>query len=265
MSWRYHDGELGPQTRHCTYSSAETTWDQMQLRSTDPIDVCRVRRMTREQLENRLRAILKNLAAQGFDARELVFAPPASERDVRALESELGMPIPASFREVLTEVSEHVEFRWFAPDGLDFPFPFTSNFCGDLHWSLGLLRNFEADRQGFVDACVPDPDNDYVRVWHDKLAFQRVGNGDLIAIDLRPDNAGKVVYLSHDDDEGHGRVLAPSFRDLIDRWVPLACSGGEDWQWMKFLGEDGTGLDPAGDNALAWRTLLNIGIEPPPN
>jgi cell wall assembly regulator SMI1 len=218
-----------------------------------------MRRMPRGQLENELRTLLMNLAAQGFDARELVFAPPATESDVRALESELGKPIPASFREVLTEVAGHVEFRWFAPDGLKFPFPFTSNFCGNLHWSLDLLRDFEAGRQSWVDVCFPDPDNAYDRVWHDKLAFQEVGNGDLIAIDLRADTAGKVVYLSHDDGEGHGRVLAPSFRDLIDRWVPLACAGGEDWQWMQFLREDGTGLDPAGDNARAWRTLLNIG------
>lgn len=209
-------------------------------------------------LENDLRAILKLLAAQGYDVRELIFGPPASESEVRSLESELGKPLPPSLREVLTKVSGHVEFRWFAPELQHFPFPFASNFCGDLHWSLDLLRNFEVGRQGWVDVCFPNPANDYDRVWHDKLAVQEVGNGDFIAIDLRSENAGKVVYLSHDGGEGHGRVLAPSFQDLIDRWVPLACTGGEDWQWMHFLRPDGEGLDPTGATANSWRAVLNI-------
>ena len=214
--------------------------------------------MDGKQLEHQLHAILKTLTAQGYDTRELVFAPPATESDVRAVERELGNPIPASFRRVLTEVSGHVEFRWYAPDGLSFPMPFKSNFCGNLHWSLDLLRDFETGRKGWIDVCFPDANNAYDRVWHDKLAFQEVGNGDLIAIDLRPDQAGKVVYLSHDDGEGHGRVLAPSFEDLMARWVPLACTGGEDWQWLPFLSEDSAGLDPTGDNARAWRMLLNL-------
>jgi cell wall assembly regulator SMI1 len=144
-----------------------------------------------ETLENDLRAILRSLTAQGYDSRELIFAPPATETEVCVLESELGKPIPASLREVLTKVSGHVQFRWFSPKLQRFPFPFASNFCGDLHWSLDLLRNFEIGRQGWIDGCFPDRANEYDRVWHDKFAFQEVGNGDLIAIDLLPENAGK--------------------------------------------------------------------------
>ncbi len=109
-----------------------------------------------------------------------------------------------------------------------------------------------------MEVCFPDITNDYDRVWHNKLAFQEVGNGDLIAVDLHPEQAGKIVYLSHDDGEGHGLVLAASFRDFIERWVQLACTGGEDWQWLPFINEGIEGLDPAGVNAGVWRALLKI-------
>jgi hypothetical protein len=57
-----------------------------------------------------------------------------------------------------------------------------------------------------------------------------VGNEDLLALDLADATRGAVVYLSHDDDEGHGYKLAPDFADLVRRWMPLACTGSEDWQ-----------------------------------
>lgn len=170
-----------------------------------------------EQLRASLDAVLKALAAQDYDARELVFAPPASDGDVKALECDIGVALPISLRGALTTLSSHVEFRWFAPQLRHFPPPFASNFCGNLHWSLDLLRQFERERQEWVRQCFPDPTNAYDRVWHDKLATQEVGNGDFIALDLRPEKMGQVVYLSHDDGEGHGLVLAPSFLELIER------------------------------------------------
>ena len=214
--------------------------------------------MAPEELENDLRVILSKLKGRAYDVRELVFAPPANEGAVRAMERALGKPLPSTFRGVLTAISAQVEFCWFAPSGLKFPPPFNSNFCGELHWSLGRLLQLEKAREQWAAHCFADSANDYDRVWYDKLAVQEVANGDFIAIDLRPSDIGKVVYLSHDGGDGHGLVLAPSFLDLIARWVPLACTGPEDWQWRHFLSEDGTGLDPECDNARAWRTLLGV-------
>jgi cell wall assembly regulator SMI1 len=214
--------------------------------------------LTPEKLKRDLDLILKTLTAQGFDTRALIIEPPATEHDLRSLENDLGKPLPQSLRDTLLTVSSHVEFRWFMPDDQRFPPPFASNFYGDLHWSLDFLRQFDRDRQSWVDVCFPDPANAYDRVWHDKLAFHEVGNGDYIAIDLSPERQGEVVYLSHDDGEGHGKVLAKSFAIFLEDWVRLGCPGGEDWQWMHFLGQDGIGLDPTCDHARAWRTILKL-------
>lgn len=80
----------------------------------------------------------------------------------------------------------------------------------------------------------PNANDPYDVVWHNKAAFYDVGNGDYLAFDLAEAQHGSVVYLSHDDGQGHGYVLAADFADLLERWVPIACTGGEDWQWLPF-------------------------------
>ena len=203
--------------------------------------------MNRRQLTDRLAAIGATLADQGFDVRPLVVDEVASVSEVLALESQLGFSLPEAFRSALLEISRHVEFRWFAPKECEFPQPFRSNFCGDLHWSLDFTARFFRDANGWVDNVFSNTDDPYDVVWHNKAAFYEVGNGDYIALDLADARLGRVVYLSHDDGQGHGHELAYDFRDLLDRWVPLACTGGEDWQWLPFTGNLTTRIEPAGE------------------
>jgi hypothetical protein len=209
-------------------------------------------------LQRRLRSNLASLANLGFDVRPLVFGPPASEHDLAEVERQLGLPLPSSLRGVLTFVSARVEFRWFAPEGKRFPEPFHQNFSGDLHWSLPLLLQYNKDKQRWIETVFKNPSDPYDRVWHDKLAFHEVGNGDYLAIDLRAASLGEVVYLSHDDGQGHGHVLAPSFGELLQRWVPLACPGGEDWQWMPFTNNLSGPIEPSCSKTKRWRELLHI-------
>ena len=68
-----------------------------------------------------------------------------------------------------------------------------------------------------------------------KMSFQQVGNGDYIAIELEPENYGKVVYLSHDGSENHGLYIADNFKEFLMNYAAVGCTGGEDWQWESFL------------------------------
>ena len=209
-------------------------------------------------LEVRLRKLDEHFRSIGFDARDLVFEEPATEVEILGFERDLGLSLPPSFRSVLSQVSKHVEFRWFTPDGFDFPQPFKSNFSGDLHWSLDFLKTFEEGRLGWIESVFPNPQDPYDAVWHNTLAFFEVGNGDQIAMDLRHETYEQIVYLSHDDGEGHGHVLASNFHDLLQRWVPLGCPGGEDWQWVAFTNDLSTPIDPNCENAVEWKRLLNF-------
>jgi hypothetical protein len=208
----------------------------------------------RAELE-RTSAVLRDRA---FDVSRFVFDRPATESQVERLEDSIAVPLPASFRQTLLSVSRHVEFRWFTPDDVRFAPPFHENFSGDLHWSLKFTRQSEQQRRSWVEEVFPDPSNPYDAVWHNKLAFAAIGNGDLLALDLAAATAGAIVYLSHEDGEGHGFTLASDFADLVRRWVPLACPGGEDWQWLPFTSSPRSGIDPDSPNGLLWQEILGL-------
>jgi hypothetical protein len=145
-----------------------------------------------------------------------------------------------------------------APDDVRFDPPFKSNFSGDLHWSLDFTREFEHARRAWVDEVFSDPSDPYDAVWHNKLAFADIGNGDLLALELDTQATGAVVDLSHDEGEGHGYRLASDFADLLRRWTPLACTGGEDWQWLPFTTSPMSGIDPNSPNGLLRQDTLGL-------
>jgi hypothetical protein len=90
------------------------------------------------------------------------------------------------------------------------------------------------------------------------VAFADVGNGDLLALDLAAGAASAVVYLSHDGGEGHGYRLASDFAHLLHRWMPLACTGGEDWQWLPFTTSPTSEIDPKQSDPLALARHLGL-------
>jgi hypothetical protein len=164
----------------------------------------------------------------------LVFWGPATESEVAGLEARLGQELPPAFRKLFLTVSAKVELSWFLPRARRFDPPFHQCFRGDLHWSVEETAVAELARREWVAEAFPDASDPYDRVWHGKLAFFEVGNGDYVALDIEGDDPDRVVYLSHDDGEGHGHVLADDVIDLVERWAPLAFVGGEDWQWLHF-------------------------------
>jgi cell wall assembly regulator SMI1 len=209
-------------------------------------------------LKQQLDEIIRQLSTQGFNVRDLIFEPPCNLAEIQTVEEALGFVLPPSFRETLLTISAHIEFRWFAPDDIEFPEPFSSIFSGDLHWSIHLIKQFNDDKNSWVKEVFPDVTNSYDAVWHNKLAFYEVGNGDYLTIDLNPESYEQIVYLSHDDGEGHGHVIAENFQELIRRWVPLACPGGEAWQWLPFANDLTTPIDPTCPNAKTWSKLLQV-------
>jgi hypothetical protein len=88
-----------------------------------------------------------------------------------------------------------------------------------------------------------------------------IPNGDYLGIDLSAGHHGEVVYLSHDDGDGHGYVLGADILDFLRRWTMLGCPGPEDWQWLPFTPSETSMLEPNGAAARKWRKLL--GLEAP--
>jgi hypothetical protein len=179
--------------------------------------------------------------------------PPASESEIVAIERGLGFPLPASFRRVLTTYSRAVDIGWQLPE--DAEPPFAGIFAGECRWSLAGLPALVREHREWIDVCFKDPEDRYDREWHGKLPVLSVGNGDMVAIDLADE---AVVYLSHDDGEGHGYRLGADFEDYLDRLSRLGCVGAEDWQWLPFVDGPGSFLLPHGQNAVLWRQWFGL-------
>ena len=215
-----------------------------------------------ELLKKRLNLFLEKIEDLGGEVEPLTIEKPATEEEIKAVEAKLGYTLPPHFREVLLENTAHLDFYWsiyefleknedFLPEGL------VEIFRGQLLFGLDLLLDYEDDRKGWVKEVYPDYNNEYDRVWHNKMAFHQVGNGDYIAIELEPENYGKVVYLSHDGSENHGLYIADNFKEFLMNYAAVGCTGGEDWQWEPFYTK-GKGIDPTSKNAKTWYKVLGI-------
>lgn len=209
-------------------------------------------------MKQKLETILNKITTIGGDCRPLVFENPATENELIAIESQLGYKIPDEFRNILLTVSSHLEFKWFLGDDFELPYEFREIFCGELHWGTNFIVDFNKRKERWIKECFPDATNKYDKVWHNKFAFQEVGNGDYLSIDISDENYGKIVYLSHDDGDGHGFIMSNSFGQLLTDWVDIGCPGGEDWQWLPFTTNQFSGIDSECENAIKWKKLIGL-------
>ena len=215
-----------------------------------------------ELFKKRLDLFLEKIEDLGGEVEPLTIEKPATEEEVKAVEAKLGYTLPAHFREVLLENTAHLEFWWDIDDIIDeedisLPDKLAEIFRGKLLFGLDLLLDYEEDRQDWEGDAYPNSDKEYDRVWHNKMSFFQVGNGDYIAIELEPENYGKVVYLSHDGSENHGLYIADNFKEFLMNYAAVGCTGGEDWQWEPFYTK-GKGIDPTSKNAKTWYKVLGI-------
>ncbi len=208
----------------------------------------------------RWQAALTACEGLGGDNQSLTVAPPAALDEVLTVEHQLGCVLPPSFRTTLLEFSSRVDAYWFLPDSRQPPTELREIFSGDCNWSLAEIVKTDKEKQSWVTNVFPNVNNAYDCVWHNKLAFSLVPNGDYLAFDLSILSDPPVVYLSHDDGEGHGYRLGDNFVDFIERWTLLGCPGNEDWQMMPFLNDPTSGLDPYGENAQKWRQWFGLNV-----
>jgi len=215
-----------------------------------------------ELFKKRLDLFLEKIEDLGGEVEPLTIEKPATEDEIKAVEAKLGYTLPPHFREVLLENTAHLEFGWDIDDIIDeedisLPDKLAEIFRGKLLFGLDLLLDYEEDRQDWEGEAYPNSDKEYDRVWHNKMSFFQVGNGDYIAIELEPENYGKVVYLSHDGSENHGLYIADNFKEFLMNYAAVGCTGGEDWQWEPFYTK-GKGIDPTSKNAKTWYKVLGI-------
>ncbi|HDR5277389.1 TPA: SMI1/KNR4 family protein [Bacillus thuringiensis] len=216
--------------------------------------------MDYELLKERIEIITSRIKYIGGEVQEVCIDEPSSLEQIIQVEKKLGIKLPNSFKKVLLEFSGNFSLRWFLPDDVELPNEFTDIFCGTPHWSLESLSEFEKERKDLVDEVFSNLDDEYDVVWHNKLAFCEVGNGDYLAFDMKDDIDAPIIYLSHDDGEGHGYKIANNFIEFIENWSRVAFVGCEDWQWLPFTTSFEIGINPDDEPAKKFRNCLELNI-----
>lgn len=206
-----------------------------------------------ETWEDDIKEFIKAIEGIGGEVDGYLIKPPVSISVIRHVEEELGVSLPESFIKVISEFTSGMEMNWSLPDDEDLEVPIPEAlegiFASNFSWNIEDLINVEKDRKGWEQEVFSDDENEYDRVWHNKLGLMAVGNGDYIAFDLSISNDPPVVYLSHDDGEGHGYILGKNFIDFMDKWIKIGCVGCEDWQLLPFIEGPSTGIQPDSKNA----------------
>jgi hypothetical protein len=150
----------------------------------------------------------------------VVLGPPTNAEEIAAVEATIGLPIPSGLRQLFS-MARSVEAVWHFNDDVNPPEPFDQIFAGDCSWDLDSVVEVHEGYRGWVKDVFPDPKSPYDSVWHDKFPFLEAPNGDIVAID----GHGRVVYLSHDDGQGHGYLLGRDVVDFLDRWTAIGYPG----------------------------------------
>lgn len=209
----------------------------------------------REFISEHLTSFLRSIEALGGQSDGFIVEDTATDAELNGIEKVLGQPLPRELRQFATKVSRRIAFHWKLPDKFTLPAPLREIFSGGLDYDIANIPEHEEGRLAWQANCFPNPDDPYDAVWHNKLGFHDVPNGDCLAFD----SVGRIVYLSHDDGQGHGYIMASSFSDLLYRWVPLGCPGPEDWQWLPFVSGKDSGVLPVSENAKHWLRVIGHG------
>ncbi len=195
------------------------------------------------------------------DEVEYKKSPPATKLEVEELEEKLGQKLPISIKDFLLNFSKELTFYACLPDNYELPDELDEILSAYITVSLDEILNAEKSRQSWINSCFGNLDDEYDKVWHNKLGFMTVPNGDVIAFDLLDNKKDKrVVYLSHDDGEGHGYILADNFASYLENLILVGGCGNEDWQMTPFCKDSTSGINPFCKNAKNYREIIGFDI-----
>ncbi|MDD7388531.1 MAG: SMI1/KNR4 family protein [Lachnospiraceae bacterium] len=192
---------------------------------------------------------------------ELVIEEPAGITEVEEIENKLERKLPVQIREFFLQFSGNCRFSAYLPDDFELPEELESIFSAEFLISLEELTCAEDRRKDWVEECFTDEEDEYNAVWHHKLGFMSVPNGDIIAFDIKESETNPpVVYLSHDDGDGHGYILGKDFNSYFEQLLLVGACGSEDWQILPFCSDARSGIISDCENAKEYRRLIGLQI-----
>ena len=185
--------------------------------------------------------------------QELKIEAPATIDEVEKIEDELDIKLPADLKILFTEFSKNVEFAYQLDKEADEPF--NEIFSGEIYWNLNRFKEQYENYLEWVDSWL-DPSildetelEQEKKIVTNKVPLLEVPNGDLIVVGYNP---SEVVYLSHDGDDMHGKILGDSLFEFLEFHSRIGFVGSESWQFEPFYDLEKEKMIMTGEAVNEW-------------
>ncbi|MEX0867872.1 MAG: SMI1/KNR4 family protein [Pirellulales bacterium] len=171
----------------------------------------------------------------------------ATAGDIDTALKRLGIPLPASYVEFITQFSNGIELSWNA-DGASFASFEMATLESSIDGALGMRDWRFHDDEAARDYGFPYVDDSKLAVetnrqMHNWIPIHAEGNGDNFSINLNPDGFGNVIFDQHDWLDGgtghNGYFMAPDLPTFIESWAAVCFSHPKSLWWKSVIGEDG--------------------------
>lgn len=216
----------------------------------------------RLNVRKRLDMVVERIRALGGDVAAFHVEGVAGEREIVAIEHEIGRPLPHGLRRFFRTEAMGITLRWeIEPDRLPDDDVFAEGLAGGCDLRLSQLPtdwvNWMGWRDSFADPeAVGWPPEFNLEAYDAVFPLHSVMNGDQLIFADEPGEPSLVLYLDHEGG-GFDRVqLASTLQDFLDTWTALGCPGPESWELERFYDYEAQRLSVAAGAGPAWLRLL---------
>lgn len=182
------------------------------------------------------------------------FCSTALKMEIQEIEQKLKLNLPRELKDFFLNISKKIYLN------VDFENEVQWNNSGKvssayIFISLKEIYDAECSRRKWVEDVFFDIEDSYSRKWHHKLGITSLINGDIIAMDLEK-KEHPIIYLSHDDGDGHGYILGRTFNKYVEAVIELGGCGTEEDEFLQFCKDGISGIDFQCINAIQLRKKL---------
>ncbi|HEY4552223.1 MAG TPA: SMI1/KNR4 family protein, partial [Bacillaceae bacterium] len=162
-------------------------------------------------LLSKWKQILEKIEMNNGMIHGIEMGPKATSVEIELKEAELGYPLPASYKYILSSFAKSLSFYYSFSENTMIPGEYRDIFSGEINWDIDSLENLDL----LADELMEDGE-DYGANLRGKLQFSQAGNGDIYAFDMSVLGDEKpVIYWDHEEDTV--TRIADSFADYLTK------------------------------------------------
>ncbi len=177
--------------------------------------------------------------------------PKASVEDVDAAHDRLGLALPDSYIEFITQFANGFELSWYSDNG-GFAWFEMATMESSIDGVLGMRNWRFYDDVAACEYGFPYVDDSELalvtnRLMHNWLPIHAEENGDYFSINLNTAGMGCVIFDQHDWLDGgtghNGFPMASDLPSFFKSWGMVCFSHPQSLRWKSVVGEDGVNWD----------------------